>query len=80
MKPREGEVYREAGHSEIRSQCPRGRNSRRIIVETSRRDFIANLPVKLLMQWFGRCAIQPDHFKSHYRMATSRFSNCILIR
>jgi hypothetical protein len=24
----------------------------------------------LLMQWFGRCAIQPDHFKSHYRMAT----------
>jgi hypothetical protein len=21
------------------------------------------------MQWFGRCAIQPDHFKSHYRMA-----------
>jgi hypothetical protein len=22
------------------------------------------------MQWFGRCAIQPDHFKSHYRMAT----------
>jgi hypothetical protein len=23
-----------------------------------------------LMQWFGHCAIQPDHFKSHYRMAT----------
>jgi hypothetical protein len=23
------------------------------------------------MQWFGRCAIQPDHFKSHYRMAAS---------
>jgi hypothetical protein len=22
------------------------------------------------MQWFGRCAIQSDHFKSHYRMAT----------
>jgi hypothetical protein len=22
------------------------------------------------MQWFGRCPIQPDHFKSHYRMAT----------
>jgi len=40
------------------------------MVETSRRKFIANLPVKLLMQWFGRCAIQPNHFKSHYRMAT----------
>jgi hypothetical protein len=35
------------------------------MVETSRRKFIANLPVKLLMQWFGRCAIQPDHFKSY---------------
>jgi hypothetical protein len=22
------------------------------------------------MQWFGRCAIQPDHFKSHYGVAT----------
>jgi hypothetical protein len=40
------------------------------MVETSRRELIANLPVKLLMQWFGRCAIQPDHFESHYRMAT----------
>jgi len=40
------------------------------MVETSRRELLANLPVKLLMQWFGRCAIQPDHFKSHYRMAT----------
>ena len=40
------------------------------MVETSRREFIANLPVKLLMQWFSRCAIQPDHFKSDYRVAT----------
>jgi hypothetical protein len=38
--------------------------------ETSRRQFIANLSVKLLMQWFGRCAIQPDHFKSHDGVAT----------
>jgi hypothetical protein len=22
------------------------------------------------MQWFGRCAIQPDHFKTYYQMAT----------
>jgi hypothetical protein len=66
MKPGERQIYREAGHSEIRSQCARGWKSRRIIVETSRRDFIANLPVKLLMQWFGRCTVQPDHFKSHY--------------
>jgi hypothetical protein len=22
------------------------------------------------MQWFGRCAIQPNHFKSQDRMAT----------
>jgi hypothetical protein len=21
------------------------------------------------MKWFGSCAIQPDHFESHYRMA-----------
>jgi hypothetical protein len=41
------------------------------MVETPRREFIANLPVKLLMQWFGSCAIQPDHFKSEDRMATA---------
>jgi len=23
----------------------------------------------LLMEWFGRSAIQPDHFKSHDRVA-----------
>src|SRR4029077_11610958 len=47
MKPRKREVYREARHSEINSQCARRRKSRRIMVETSRREFIANLPVKL---------------------------------
>jgi len=41
------------------------------MVKASRHQFIANLPVKLLMQWFGRCAIQPDHFKSEYRMSTA---------
>src|SRR5262249_23274197 len=65
MKSREREVYCEAGYSETRSQCARGWNPRRIIIESSRREFITNLPVKLFMQWFGRCAIQPDHFKSH---------------
>ena len=40
------------------------------MIETSRCELIANLPVKLLMEWFGRCAIQPDHFESQYGMAT----------
>jgi hypothetical protein len=40
------------------------------MVETSRCEFIANLPVKLLMQWFGRCPIQPNHFKSQDPTAT----------
>jgi hypothetical protein len=48
------------------------------VVETSRREFIANLPVKLLMQWFGRCPIQPDHFKSHDRMATPLFQGVFI--
>jgi hypothetical protein len=48
------------------------------MVETSRREFIANLPVKLLMQWFGCCAIQPDHFKSQDRMATPLFDDAIV--
>jgi hypothetical protein len=36
------------------------------------------------MQWFGRCAIQPDHFKSYYRTATpfrikvGRWMFCVL--
>jgi hypothetical protein len=70
MKPRECEVYGEARHSEIGGQCARRGKPRRVVIETSRHEFIANLPVKLLMQWFGRCAIQSDHFESHYRMAT----------
>src|SRR5947207_14917842 len=48
------------------------------MVETSRRELIANLPVKLLMQWFGRCAIQPNHFKSHYRMAAPLFDDALV--
>src|ERR1051326_1752140 len=64
MKFRERELHREASPSEICGQCTRGGKPRRIMVETSRSELIANLPVKLLMEWFGRCAIQPDHFKS----------------
>src|SRR6266508_4109067 len=57
------------GYSEIGGQRARGGKSRRVIVEASRYQFIANLAVKLLMQWFGRSAIQTNHFKSEDRMA-----------
>ena len=70
MKPRESDVYSEARYSQLRGQLARGGESRRVVVETCRSQFIANLPVKLLMERFGRRAIQPDHFKSHHRMAT----------
>jgi hypothetical protein len=40
------------------------------VIETPRCKLVANLPVELLMQWFGRSTIQPDHFEGHYRMAT----------
>src|ERR1043165_8404377 len=50
------------------------------MVETSRCEFIANLPVKLLMQWFGRSAIQSDHFKSENRMAPPFFCDRCAIR
>jgi len=71
MKPRKSEAYRESRYSKIRGQRARGGQSGRIIVEASRDQFIAYLAVKLMMQWFGCSAIQPDHFKSEYRMATS---------
>jgi hypothetical protein len=80
MKPREREVYREARYSEIGGQRARGGKSRRIMVEASRDELIANLPVKLLMQWFGRCAIQPDHFKSQDRMAPPLFHDRFVVR
>ena len=69
MKPRKSEVYRESRYSKIRSQRARGRQSGRIIAEASRDQFIAYLAVKLMMQWFGRSAIQTNHFKSEDRMA-----------
>jgi hypothetical protein len=28
-----------------------------------------------MMQWFGCSAIQPDHFKSEYRMSTPLFDD-----
>src|SRR5213080_2397270 len=75
MKHREREVHSEKLHSKIGGQRTRGGKSGRIMVKASRHQFIANLPVKLLMQWFGRCAIQPDHFKSEYRMSTALVLN-----
>src|SRR5882724_1858875 len=71
MKPRESDVYSEARYAQLRGQVTRGGESRRVVVETCRSQFIANLPVKLLMQWFGRCAIQPNQFKGQDRMAAS---------
>jgi hypothetical protein len=71
MKPRESDVYSEARYAQLRGQVTRGGESRRVVVEACRSQFIANLPVKLLMQWFGRCAIQPNHFKGQDRMAAA---------
>ena len=48
------------------------------MVKASRDEFIANLPIQLLVQWFGCSAIQPNHFKSQDRMATPFFDDVVL--
>jgi hypothetical protein len=73
MKPRESEVYSESRYPQIGGQRARGGKPGRVIVEASRDQFIANLAVKLLMKRFGGTAIEPNHFKSHDRMATPLF-------
>src|SRR5437867_8961396 len=57
MKPRESDVYSETRYAQLRGQVTRGGESRRVVVETCRSQFIANLPVKLFMKRFGCCAI-----------------------
>jgi len=71
MKPGEGDVYSESGYSQVASQLARGGESRRVVVESCRNQFIANLAIKLFMERFIRSAIQPNHFKSHDRMAAA---------
>src|SRR6266480_5298506 len=73
MKPRESDVYREPRYSQVSGQLTRGRQSGRVIVESCRNQFIANLAIKLFMKRFVRGAIEPNHIKGHDRMATPLF-------
>src|ERR1700745_442193 len=72
MKPREGDVYRESRYSQVRSEFAREWESGRVVVECRRNQFIANLAIELFMKRFVSSAIQPNHFKSHDRMATAQ--------
>src|SRR5213075_1513436 len=71
MKSGESDVYRESRHSQVDCKLTRGGESGRVVVESCRYQFIANLPVKLLMERFMGSAVQPNHFKGHDRMASS---------
>jgi hypothetical protein len=71
MKSRESDVYSESGYSQVDRQLARGGESGRIVIESCRDQFVANPAVKLFMERFFRSAIQPNHFKSHERMATA---------
>src|SRR5438094_5163192 len=71
MKPRESDVYSETRYAQVHGQVTRGGESRRVVVETCRSQFIANLPVKLFVKGFIRGAIEPNHFKGHDRMAAA---------
>jgi hypothetical protein len=71
MKSRESDVYSETRYSQIRRQIARGRESGRVVVESCRNQLIANLAIKLFMKRFIPGAVEPNHFKSHDRMASS---------
>src|SRR4030095_840289 len=71
MKSREGDVYSESRYSQVDCKLTRGGESGRVVVESCRNQFIANLPVKLFMERFMGSAVQPNHFKSHLRMTSS---------
>ena len=53
MKFVESEINGESGNSEIGGQGARGGQARRVIAEVPSDQFVANLTVELLMQWFG---------------------------
>jgi hypothetical protein len=54
IKPRESDVYREPRNSQIGGQLARGGKAGRVVVESCRSQFIANLAVNLFMKRFVR--------------------------
>jgi hypothetical protein len=71
MEARKSYVHSEPRYFQINGQLPGGGESRRVIVETGGYEFVANLAVKLFVERFVRSAIQADHFKRHYRIASA---------
>ena len=50
MKSRKSDVYSESGHSQVDCQFARGGEAGRIVVESCRIQFIANLAIKLFVE------------------------------
>jgi hypothetical protein len=78
MKLLEGEVYRESRDSEINRQRSRGRKSRGTVAKATRDQLIANLAVKLLMEWLSRHSVEPNHFERDDRATTALLTGLLL--
>jgi hypothetical protein len=53
VKFRECKIYGQSCYPQVSRQSPRGRESRRTVVEVPRPEFVANLAVKLLVERFS---------------------------
>jgi hypothetical protein len=69
MKLREGKVYGESRYSQVSRERTGGGKPRGIVVKAPRDQPIANLTVELLMEWFSRCSVEPNHLESDDRVA-----------
>ena len=69
MKLHEGKVYGESRDPQVIRERTRGRKPRGIVVKAPRDQFIANLTVELLMEWFSSRSVEPNHFECDDRAA-----------
>jgi hypothetical protein len=53
MKLREGKIHGQPCYPQVSRESPGGRESSRGIAEVPRPEFVANLPIKLLVERFG---------------------------
>ena len=76
---RESEVYSESRYSQIDCQRAGGGKPRYAVIYAAGEQFIANLPVELLVERLCRSAIQMDHFKRDNRVASPSFVSLWLL-
>src|SRR5260370_18569603 len=80
MKLRECKIYGQPCYPQVSRQSPRGWESSRTIAEDRGREFVANLPVKLLMERLSCRPIESDHFECYDRTPAPLLKGRFLVR